>query len=143
MQLIQTLSKNAKVNMPSSIAQETLYIWENQQVRKKMLKKRQNNPTTQCLLHLEKRCWYSLSRITEKCVTNVATVKPSLFLHLKETQCIVSCLVLLNPKSKKDYILIESLSLYLCFSSNTHTSIVQLFQIISSHVYMHQTSLKQ
>lgn len=39
---------------------------------------------------------------------NVATVKPSLFLQLKQTECVISWLLLPNPKSQEDYVLFES-----------------------------------
>lgn len=56
---------------------------------------------------------------------NVATVKPSLFLQLKQTECVISWLLLPNPKSQEDYVPFESSCT--CF----FTGIFQLFQIIS------------
>lgn len=53
---------------------------------------------------------------------NVATVKPSLFLQLKQTECVISWLLLLNPESQ------EGLSHQLTWF---FAVIFQLFQIIS------------
>lgn len=86
-------------------------------LKKQMLKKRKKQSyQTQCLLHLEERHKYCLPRNTEKCVMNVATVKPSLFLQLKQTECVISWLLLPNPKSQEDYMWFESSSLYLFFT---------------------------
>lgn len=53
---------------------------------------------------------------------NVATVKPSLFLQLKQTECVISWLLLPNPKSQKG--LNHRLPVFF-------TVMFQLFQIIS------------
>lgn len=89
-------------------------------------KKKKQSYQTQCLLHLEERHKYCLPHGTEKCVMNVAIVKPSLFLQLKQTESVISWLLLPNPKSQEDYMWFESSSLYLFF-----TGIFQLFQTIS------------
>lgn len=116
---------NTKVNVPSDIPQET-YIWENQQVKKQMLKKRKNSPTRLNVCFTWRKHKYCLPHSTEKCVINVATVKPSLFLQLKQTESVISWLLLPNPKSQEDYMWFESSSLYLFF-----TGLFQLFQTIS------------
>jgi len=41
---------------------------------------------------------------------NVATVKPSLLLQLKQTECVISWLLLPNPKSQEDCMPFESSS---------------------------------
>lgn len=65
------------------------------------LGKKKQSYQTHCLLHLEERHKYCLPYNTEKCVMNVATVKPSLFLQLKQTECVISWLPLPNPKSQE------------------------------------------
>lgn len=78
--------------------------------RNKCLKKEKAVLPDSMSASLEERHKYCLPHNTEKCVMNVATVKPSLFRQLKQTECVISWLLLPNPKSQEDYMPFESSS---------------------------------